>query len=128
MTSTSQSYLKGFITITAGICFMLQASLASAQQPGPSTIPNNRTLSPRAIQSLVTGIAFYPDELVETILQAAQHPVNLRQAAEKPSGRLGGRFAQRVQQFNRTTDPSVEQLKQHPEILAQLSENLATTT
>ncbi|MEQ9066795.1 MAG: DUF3300 domain-containing protein, partial [Gimesia chilikensis] len=126
MTSTSTSYLKGFITITAGLCVLLQADLASAQQPGPLAAQNNRTLSPRAIESLVTGIAFYPDELVETILQAAQHPLAIRQASEKTTGRFGGRFAQRVQQFNQSTDPSVASLKQYPEILAQLNDNLAT--
>ncbi|HVW02061.1 MAG TPA: DUF3300 domain-containing protein, partial [Planctomycetaceae bacterium] len=47
-------------------------------QPRPSS---QAALSQAALEALVTGVALYPDPLLNHILDAAQHPAELRQAA-----------------------------------------------
>jgi hypothetical protein len=57
-------------------------------------VGGSRTLSPSALEALVSGIALYPNPLVDQILDASTHPAALRQAAlaryfEPTTNRLG---------------------------------------
>jgi len=104
-----------------------------AQGPGllpPQPIPRrvvaqntSEHLSSLALDALVAGVALYPDPLVELILDAAQYPVELRQAARGPvPGKLGSNSA-------RTPTPaSIEALEQYPDVITSLVDNLPLTT
>jgi len=93
------------------------AATAPAQQPANSAAapsPPAQIFTPGALESLVGPIAFYPDSVVELVLDAAQNPPAIEAAAHSPAG-----------SFQR----SVLQLQQQePTLLAQLDQQLAATT
>jgi hypothetical protein len=75
-------------------------------------------LSQAALEALVTGVALYPDPLLNHILDAAQHPAELRQAAM-------------ALDLDDETDPrwpaSVRQLTQHSELVEHLDRCILLT-
>lgn len=95
----------------------LNAAPPAATNPAPV-----EALSPAALEALVSGVALYPDPLVEQILRAAQNPLALHQAAEAQRGELPAEVAALA-----SADESVDFLKQYPEVLTQLDEQLSLT-
>ncbi|MGE3775647.1 MAG: DUF3300 domain-containing protein [Pirellulaceae bacterium] len=95
---------------------LVVGTVAIAQQPNPVGSPSSSqlvpALSPQALDALVAGIAFYPDSVIELILDAAQDPAGIRQAAEGKPGEYRA---------------SIRALAQYPELLTQLNQHLALT-
>jgi len=102
--------------------FLFEASLISAAPPAATNPAPVESLSPAALEALVSGVALYPDPLVEQILRAARNPLALHQAAEAQRGELPAEVAALA-----SGDESVDYLKQYPEVLSQLDEQLALT-
>jgi len=112
------------IGIASGFLVLLVMQTAFAQRPfRESADVAARSLSPAALDTLVSGIALYPDPVIEQILDATQHPAALRQAVGE-SPRLARRFAQQVEI---PVPESVRFLSQYPELLQQLNEHLVLT-
>ncbi len=96
---------------------MIAAAPPAATNPAPV-----ESLSPAALEALVSGVALYPDPLLEQILRASQNPLALHQAAEAQRGELPAEVAALA-----GADDSVEFLKQYPDVITQLDEQLALT-
>ena len=112
---------KSLLIGVLGICFVLASGIpneADAQQP--TNQQNVEKLSPEALDALVAGVAFYPEEVVEQALAAAFYPAAIREAA-----------ALSTQQFHAAKSkfsPSIVYLReQQQELLGQLSTHLELT-
>ena len=103
---------------SVGFSSMTQAA-AAAEVSATTKVP----MSVDALEVLVSGVAFYPDSVVEKILQAAGHPLALHQAANK--GEASGPLAKRMKQ---NWPDEVEALTKYPEILVELDSHLLLTT
>ena len=95
-----------------------------AQQENPThASPENENavqvqpLSPKAVEALVAGIAFYPDAVVEQVLDASQYPDAIAEA-------VAGTAAEEQQQ---AWPASVQSLGTSPEVLRQLKDNATIT-
>jgi hypothetical protein len=75
-------------------------------------------LSSAALEALVAGVALYPDPLLHKILDAAQHPAELRQAAMTIA---------RDEPVDPRWPLSVRELTQHSELLEQLDRFILLT-
>jgi hypothetical protein len=100
--------------IIAAIVTLTTAPWLVAQSPQSAQV---QPLSPKAMDALVAGIAFYPDAVIEQILDAVQYPDAIKSAAAGP--------AAAAQQQAWPT--SVRLLTSHPEILKQLDDNAVVT-
>lgn len=81
-----------------------------------------KKLSPAAMQLLVSGVALYPDPVVTVILDAAQHPTVLHQAAQAATEK-------RTDPGQKRWPASVQTLSEkYPDVLAQLDNHLQLTT
>lgn len=90
-------------------------------QPGADPRTADATLD-----ALVAGVALYPDALLESVLQAATHPLALhRQASNDGESSRRGPLARRVQQER--VPAAVTELAQYPEVLRTLDEHLSIT-
>ncbi|MBI3466054.1 MAG: DUF3300 domain-containing protein, partial [Planctomycetes bacterium] len=91
----------------------------------PAQEPAAQPLSPQELQVLVTGVAFYPDAVIEQVLTAAQEPIALHQGAQQ----LAANPTNEADQLLRANLPeSVRFLQQYPELLRQLDAQLPQTT
>jgi hypothetical protein len=109
--------MKNVVAVLLGGVIAFSAATASAQQPGGAGLAQAvpaQTFTPGAIESLVAGIAFYPDSVIELVLDAAQNPAAVEAAAHSQAGS----FQQSVVQLQ----------QQYPALLAQLDQQLAATT
>ncbi|MHB8863581.1 MAG: DUF3300 domain-containing protein [Pirellulaceae bacterium] len=119
-----------FVAIAAVIVAATTGTWALAQQQQENTTsapPQDRAqvkpdhnlplLSPTAMEALVSGIAFYPDAVIELVLDASQYPDAILEAV------AGTAPAERQQDW----PDSVTSLASSPEILQQLKENAAIT-
>ena len=73
------------VTIAAAIVAATAATLALAQQEKPTQVLAENAvqvqpLSPKAMEALVAGIAFYPDSVIEQVLDASQYPDAIAEA------------------------------------------------
>lgn len=100
-------------------------------------------LSPRALEALVAGIAFYPDPIIEQILAASQAPAAIHEAVGKQGGDAGGSpknaLASKLKARAATelaggkasggdaAQRAVDALQAYPEVLRQLNEHLTLT-
>lgn len=100
--------------IVAAIVTITAAPWLVAQTPQPAPV---QPLSAKAMDALIAGIAFYPDAVIEQILDAAQYPDAIKSAA-------AGQAPAAQQQAWPT---SVRLLTSHPEILKQLDDNAVVT-
>lgn len=88
-------------------------------KPPAGTVP---ALSASELEALVAGIALYPDDLLDTVLDAVQTPVAIRQAAELANGKEDGQLAQLLQDG---LPASVQLLQtEYPQMLQELNDNL----
>lgn len=118
--------LKHLCCCAALSAFFPVATIAMAAETSPTSAPAPiEKLSPAALEALVSGVALYPDPLVEQILLAAQDPLALHQAAEAQNGTLPPEVAALA---GKSTNESVQHLTQYPEVLTQLDAQLALTT
>lgn len=111
------------LCVSVGLCQQQDAETPSVHLPAaalsPQTAPPQvvQPLSPAAMDALVAGIAFYPDEIIAQILDASQYPDAISQAAES-QGRPSA---------DTTWPESVKALGSHVEILQQLDQNAVIT-
>lgn len=128
-----------------GLCAVGMAELALAQGPPPPPLPlpplpkestttppatrapagpvTSGTLEAAELERLVAKVATYPDHVLDQILDAAQHPVAIHQAAEMARTNAQQDGLDEVLQGNLPT--SVNYLRQqHPEVLQELDRNL----
>lgn len=106
------------VAISAAIVTMTAATCLIAQQPQPQPQPAQvQPLSPTAMEALVASIAFYPDAVIEQILDAAQYPDAIKRAATGTAG-----SAEEL-----TWPSSVRLLTTHREVLRQLDQNAVIT-
>lgn len=114
------------IVFCAALCAgMFSRGVTSVAAPPTAKSPAPvEALSPAALEALVSGVALYPDPLVEQILAAAQNPLAVHQAAEAQRGELPAEVAALAAESG---NAGVDYLKQYPEVLAQLDEQLALT-
>lgn len=103
-------------TIVAVLLAAIQTNFCQAQADG--TTANH--LSPAAMQALVAGVAFYPDATIEQILDAAQYPEAISQAAQPNVRQANPNWPPSVQQIF-TQQGVVKQLDTNPTITARLS-------
>ena len=92
-----------------------------AQQPINKTAVEQ--LSPEALDALVAGVAFYPDEVVEQALAAAFHPSAIRQAAalnNQQFQQVKSSFATSIVYLHERQPALLEQLNTHLELTARL--------
>lgn len=117
--------LKHFGLAAALLLVPVTGFVANAADPATLSVPApQERLSPAALETLVSGIALYPDPLVEQILLASQYPLALHHAAEELNGTLPREVAALAAA---SSTESVDYLKQYPEVLLQLNEQLALT-
>ncbi len=95
---------------------------AASSQPAPqAAAPTQQAdvpaLSPQAMDALVAGIAFYPDQVIAQILEATQYPDAIARALDKNAIAAEGD----------ELPASVQTLTASPEILRQLNDNPALT-
>jgi len=90
------------------------------QSAAPNQDANVPLLSPEAMDALVAGIAFYPDQVIEQILEATQYPDAIARATDKSDKNVLGTQGQEL-------PTSVQALAASPEILRQLHDNPALT-
>ncbi|MCA9149547.1 MAG: DUF3300 domain-containing protein [Planctomycetales bacterium] len=100
--------MKQIITMVTFGCTLLSAVATSAQYPA-----NDSLLDAQQMDAIVAGIAFYPDPVIEMILDAAQAPEQIQAAANNVAGN--------------TYRPSVDALRSYPALLTLLNEHLALT-
>ncbi|MHB8970553.1 MAG: DUF3300 domain-containing protein [Pirellulaceae bacterium] len=112
------------VTIAAAIVAATAGTLALAQQENPTHASSEnenavqvQPLSPKAMEALVAGIAFYPDAVVEQVLDASQYPDAIAEA-------VAGTAAVEQQQ---AWPASVQSLATSPEVLRQLKDNATIT-
>jgi len=105
---------------------------AATRQPTEAEAAAIRPLSPQALEALVSGIALYPDDVIAQILDAAQHPAALHQAALAVQQAGGPQSADRQagnDARERTPTPeSINDLAQYPDLLVRLDQHLELTT
>ncbi|MDZ4783468.1 MAG: DUF3300 domain-containing protein [Planctomycetia bacterium] len=115
--------LKQFSWAAALLLVPMQAAIVRSAEPARSPAPEQ--LSATALEALVSGIALYPDPLVEQILLASRNPLALHQAAEALNGTLPPDVAALAA---KQSTESVDYLKQYPDVLLQLNAQLALTS
>ena len=115
-----QRVLAGLLwaaSISLGIGLALSPLTAGAEDAPAATkkAAQVKPMSQASLQLLVSGIAMYPDEIIEQLFDAALHPVALRQAAnpERAKGPLAKRMEARWPE-------SVKKLAGYKELLEQL--------
>lgn len=95
---------------------VIPTSWTAAQEPAnasASTAKASTQLSATALKTLVSGIAFYPDDVIADIFAASQDMVSLKAAAE---GKI-----------EETSSEELKRLSKDPQILQQLVRYPATT-
>jgi hypothetical protein len=116
--------------ILAALAIVAWGAAASANAQAPADVAGKQhasgKLSPAALETLVAGIALYPDPVVEQALDAAGCPAALHQAAI--SLKVDPKAAALVAQLQANWPQSVRILRTHPELLLQLDRQLALTT
>ncbi|MEQ8785426.1 MAG: DUF3300 domain-containing protein [Pirellulaceae bacterium] len=95
--------LLGMVTLQS-----TQAQQTAANEDLPASL-----LSPEAMDAVVSGYAFYPDDVFEQILHAAQTPQQVHQAAQG--------------QLPADASESVRSLARYPQLLTQMDQQLAVT-
>ena len=91
------------------------------QAAAPTQRADVPALSPQAMDALVAGIAFYPDQVIEQILEATQYPDAIARATDM-NAEKNAVAAERAE-----LPASVQSLTSSPEILRQLHDNPALT-
>jgi len=101
---------------------MTTASDAPAEEPAPK-IPNDQ------LDSLVAPIALYPDPLVAQVLAASTYPLEIVQLEQwmRNNPTLKDKALEQAV-AKQPWDPSVQSLAAFPDIVKQLSENVAWTS
>jgi hypothetical protein len=94
---------------------------AAAATP-PADVP---ALSPQAMDALVAGIAFYPDQVIEQILEATQYPDAIARATDKDADKNADKNAVAAERAE--LPACVQSLTSSPEVLRQLHDNPALT-
>ncbi len=93
------------------------SSQPDSQAAAPTQQADVPALSPQAMDALVAGIAFYPDDVIAQILEATQYPDAITRALDKNAIAAEGD----------ELPASVQTLTASPEILRQLKDNPALT-
>ena len=116
-------HLFRFCALVLAVTALTPSLQAIAQESSPqniATTPDYQSLSPEALEALVSGIALYPDAVVEQALAASFDPQGLRAAAELSPQQ----FQQQASQF----DPGVQYLyAKEPALLDQMNQHLTLT-
>ena len=117
------SFLRQFLAIVLMGTTLLATSPMTAQEA------QQANLSASEIDSIVSPIALYPDQLIAQILGAATYPDQVS-AADKWLESNGGLKGDAVMQAadKQPWDPSVKALTQFPSVLDQMANNLAWTS
>ena len=104
---------------------------AAVQQDNLQTAPITASSIPTAkeLQQLVAPIALYPDALVAQVLAASTNPTDVVEAArwiQQNKSLKGDQLVAAVEK--QPWDPSLKALSQFPEVLNNMSQNLAWTS
>ena len=118
------SFLRQFLAIVLmGTTLLASSPIACAQEA------QQANLSASEIDSIVSPIALYPDQLIAQILGAATYPDQVTAADNwiHSNGNLQGDALMQAAD-KQPWDPSVKALTQFPSVLDQMGKNLAWTS
>ncbi len=112
-------------TIAAVVFCAYLTSHCAAQQPDTSVTPpassaTVQPLSEAAMDALVAPIAFYPDTVIEWVLDAAQYPDAVKQAAHTGATTPDASWPQSVQALTQYRDV-LKQMDDNPVVTARLA-------
>uniref|UniRef100_A0A7C4LS89 DUF3300 domain-containing protein n=1 Tax=Schlesneria paludicola TaxID=360056 RepID=A0A7C4LS89_9PLAN len=117
---------KWLLILSSAVLALSLPGSARADEVPPVPADSTARLSPQTLQALVVGIALYPDPVIELILQAAQFPAAIHEAASIPASEVG-----RLSELRNSGKLPVSVqtlLDKYPDVLAQLDRNIALTT
>jgi uncharacterized membrane protein YgcG len=117
-------------TIRQFVATLLTCALIAATSPAASAQEAQQAnLSAGEIDSIVSPIALYPDQLVAQILGAATYPDQVSAASNWINSNQGLQGDALMQAADKQPwDPSVKALTQFPTVLDQMAKNLAWTS
>lgn len=121
-TATGNGNRPRCLAIVAALVAMVCATNVSAQAPAA---PGGAAYAPSAteLESLVSRIALYPDDLIAIILPAATNPLQVVQAESY----LAKRKADPTLPLNEKWDDAVKSLLNYPEIVKTMSDDIDWT-
>jgi hypothetical protein len=120
---------SAFRGVAIALSILLGAGPAWPQQPAaPASASTQAPTTQEDLDRLLAPIALYPDDLIAQILMASTYPLEVVMAARWSSenpGVTGTALEDAMQK--QEWDPSVKALTAVPQVLKQMSENLAWT-
>ncbi len=111
-----QRHILSFVVILALMSGVVRAQQESETLPSTTVPP----LSAEALDVLVAGIAFYPDETIEQALAASLDPAGVREIAQLPAEVYRQQLAHIPSSLRFLRD-------REPELLAQMNQHLSVT-
>jgi Protein of unknown function (DUF3300) len=110
-------------------CITILLTIALLAATSPAQEAQQANLSASEIDSIVSPIALYPDQLIAQILGAATYPDQVVAASNWPGSNQGLQGDALMQAADKQPwDPSVKALTQFPTVLDQMGKNLAWTS
>ena len=117
------------MVITGALLAATSPTAAAMPSPTPIQEAAQANLSGSEIDSIVSPIALYPDQLIAQILGAATYPDQIAAASNWLNSNQGLQGEALLQAADKQPwDPSVKALTQFPTVLDQMAKNLAWTS